>query len=146
MPRAAATPAGGGHPAAELGLPADGPGSVAPMGRRVVAFGLDALSGVLIGGLVVVFLGDVEPLQRALVNNACFAAQVMVLQALTGQSLGMRALGVRVHRPSSAGGVPGFGPAAVRTALLMLLLPAVVLDRAGRGLHDRAAGTVVVRA
>jgi uncharacterized RDD family membrane protein YckC len=37
-------------------------------------------------------------------------------------------------------------PAALRTALLMLLIPALISDRDGRGLHDRAAGTVVVRA
>jgi hypothetical protein len=34
---------------------------------------------------------------------------------------------------------------AVRTALLVLLVPAVVIDRNNRGLHDRAAGIVVVR-
>jgi len=30
-------------------------------------------------------------------------------------------------------------------ALLVLLVPALVMDRDGRGLHDRAAGAVVVR-
>jgi uncharacterized RDD family membrane protein YckC len=30
--------------------------------------------------------------------------------------------------------------------LLCLLIPALIWDRVGRGLHDRAAGTVVVRA
>ena len=132
---------------AELGLPASGPGSVASVGSRVVAFVLDVLSGVAIGGgVVAVFLGDVTELERGLVHNAAFALQVAVLQALTGQSLGMRLVGIRVLRPASPGGVPGFLPAAVRTALLMMLIPALVYDRAGRGLHDRAAGTVVVRA
>ena len=37
-------------------------------------------------------------------------------------------------------------PVALRTALLLLLVPALITDRDGRGLHDRAAGTVVVRA
>ena len=36
-------------------------------------------------------------------------------------------------------------PALVRTALLCLVLPAVVYDRDQRGLHDRAAATVLVR-
>jgi uncharacterized RDD family membrane protein YckC len=36
-------------------------------------------------------------------------------------------------------------PTAVRTALLALFLPAVVTDRDGRGLHDLAAKTVVLR-
>jgi hypothetical protein len=33
----------------------------------------------------------------------------------------------------------------VRTALLCLVIPAIVVDRDGRGLHDRAAASVVVR-
>ena len=135
------------HRGAELGLPATGPGSPASVGARVVAFVLDAVSGVLIGGLLIaVFVPDVTELERGLVHNAAFALQVTLLQALTGQSLGMRLTGVRVLRPASPDGVPGFLPALVRTALLMLLVPALVYDRAGRGLHDRAAGTVVVRA
>jgi uncharacterized RDD family membrane protein YckC len=34
----------------------------------------------------------------------------------------------------------------VRTVLLFLLIPAVVVDKDGRGLHDRFTGTAVVRA
>ena len=34
--------------------------------------------------------------------------------------------------------------AVLRTALLLLLIPALIWDRDGRGLHDRAAGTAVV--
>jgi len=130
----------------DLGLPADGPGSVASVGARVVAFVLDVAAGALIGGLLNVFVADPEPLQRSLAANGAFAVQVAVLTALTGQTLGMRLVGLRVLRPASGDGVPGFLPALVRTALLMLVLPAVVFDRDGRGLHDRAAGTVVVRA
>jgi uncharacterized RDD family membrane protein YckC len=33
----------------------------------------------------------------------------------------------------------------VRTALLCLFLPATFWDHDGRGLHDKAAGTVIVR-
>ena len=40
----------------------------------------------------------------------------------------------------------GLPRAALRTLLLCLLIPALIWDRAGRGLHDKAAGTVVVRA
>ena len=130
----------------DLGLPADGPGSVASLGARVVAFVLDVAAGALIGGLLNVFVADPEPLQRSLAANGAFAVQVAVLTALTGQTLGMRLVGLRVLRPASGDGVLGFLPALVRTALLMLVLPAVVFDRDGRGLHDRAAGTVVVRA
>ncbi|PZP04804.1 MAG: RDD family protein, partial [Dermacoccus nishinomiyaensis] len=34
---------------------------------------------------------------------------------------------------------------AVRTVLLCLAIPAVVTDSSGRGLHDKLAGTVIVR-
>jgi uncharacterized RDD family membrane protein YckC len=71
---------------------------------------------------------------------------VILLQSLTGQSIGMRLVGIRVARLASLDAPPGFLPAAIRTALIFLVIPAVVLDRDGRGLHDKAAGTVVLRA
>ena len=128
-----------------LGLPLDGPGSVASVLQRVLAFLLDLVVGVLIGGVVVLFLAEVSPLQRSLANNVAFAAQMVVLQALTGQSMGMRLVGVRVRRLDGEGGI-GLLTALLRTALLALLVPALVYDRDKRGLHDRAARTVVVRA
>ena len=132
-------------PGVRLGLPADGPGSAASVGARLLAFLVDVVAGVAIGGLVVLFLGEVTPQQRGLANNVAFAVQMVVLQALTGQSLGMRLLGVRVRRLSHDGPV-GLLPVLLRTALLVLLIPALVYDRDRRGLHDRAAGTIVVTA
>lgn len=128
-----------------LGLPPAGAGSVASVLQRLLAFLLDLAAGVLIGGVVVLFLPDVSPLQRSLANNVAFAAQVVVLQALTGQSMGMRLVGIRVRRLREDGPI-GVLPALLRTALLALLVPPLVYDRDKRGLHDRAAGTVVVRA
>ena len=37
------------------------------------------------------------------------------------------------------------GRAVARTVLLVMLLPAVIWDRDGRGLHDRLTDTAVVR-
>jgi uncharacterized RDD family membrane protein YckC len=132
-------------PGTRLGLPPQGPGSVASVLQRLLAFALDLAVGVLIGGVVVLFLADVSPLQRGLANNLAFAAQVVVLQALTGQSMGMRLVSVRV-RPLDGDGPLGLLTALLRTALLVLLVPALIYDRDKRGLHDRAARTVVVRA
>jgi len=129
-----------------LGLPPEGLGSVATTGSRVAAFIVDLLAGGLIGGLVNVFVADPTPLQRTLAGNGAFALQVLLLTALTGQSLGMKLVGIRVVRVSSPSGAPGFLPSAVRLALLLLLVPALVFDRDGRGLHDKAAGTVVLKA
>jgi uncharacterized RDD family membrane protein YckC len=128
-----------------LGLPASGPGAAATVLQRLFAFLLDLAAGVLIGGVVVLFLGEVSPTQRGLANNAAFALQVVVLQALTGQSMGMRLVGIRVRRLAGDGPL-GLLTALLRTALLVLLIPPLVYDRDKRGLHDRAAGTVVVRA
>ena len=46
---------------------------------------------------------------------------------------------------SPRGGAPGFVSVLARTFLLCLAVPALVWDRDQRGLHDRAANTVVVR-
>lgn len=129
-----------------LGLPSEGRGSVATTGSRVAAFVVDILAGGLIGGLVNAFVTDPTPLQRSLAGNGAFALQVLLLTALTGQSIGMKLVGIRVVRLADRDGALGFLPAAVRLALLCLLLPALIFDRDGRGLHDKAAGTVVVKA
>ncbi len=135
----------GGWRGRRWGLPPEGPGAVATTGSRVAAFVLDVLFSALIGGLVNGLLVDPTATQRSLVVNAAFAVQVLLLTALTGQSLGKRVLGIRVARLSDLDRPPGFLPAAIHTALVMLVLPAVFVDRDGRGLHDRAAGTLVVR-
>ena len=44
-----------------------------------------------------------------------------------------------------AGRPAGFARAAVRALLLCLVIPAVVFDPDQRGLHDRAAETILVR-
>ena len=129
-----------------LGLPPEGPGSLATTGSRVAAFLVALMAGGLLGGLVNSFVADPTPLQRTLAGNGAFALEVLVLTALTGQSLGMKLIGIRVARLADPAGAPGFLPAAVRLALLCLLLPALVFDRDGRGLHDKAAGTAVLRA
>ncbi len=39
----------------------------------------------------------------------------------------------------------GLGWALVRTILLLIVVPALITDRDLRGLHDRAANTIVIR-
>jgi hypothetical protein len=39
----------------------------------------------------------------------------------------------------------GFGAAVIRTVLLCLLIPPLVYNTDNRGLHDRAANTIVLR-
>lgn len=118
-----------------LGLPPDGPGSLASFGRRLAALTLDWLACVLIA--------------RAFADDAwlplvVFAAENVLLLSTLGATFGMRLLGIRVVRLGSPGPVPP-QYALVRTLLLALVIPATVWDRDGRGLHDRAAGTGVLR-
>ncbi|WP_062466532.1 RDD family protein [Demequina maris] len=75
---------------------------------------------------------------------AVWAVQHLLLVATLGTTIGHRLMGVRVVREDGALAV-GFGKAAIRTGLLALVIPAVVWGPDGRGLHDRLAGTRVVR-
>ena len=124
---------------ARLGLPADGPGSVATLIRRSAAFAVDAIGSALIAGL---FTAPELPRNWSLL---VFVVVYVVFTAAFGQTPGMRLLRLRVVRLDT-GGPLGVPRAVVRTALLVLLVPALLSDRDSRGLHDKAAGAVVVNA
>jgi uncharacterized RDD family membrane protein YckC len=143
----AARPADDGSwPGRGLGLPPEGPGSAATTGARVVAFLVDVVVGALIGALVNAVVANPDPLVRSLGTNGAFAVQYIVLTALTGQTIGMRLVGLRVVHLPAPQRPPGLLPAALRTALIMLVVPVLITDRDRRGLQDKAARTVVVRA
>jgi uncharacterized RDD family membrane protein YckC len=77
---------------------------------------------------------------------AIFALMNLLLVSTTGHTIGHRLLGLQVRALRSGPDEPvGFARGAIRTLLLCLVIPAVVGDADGRGLHDRAAGTVIVR-
>jgi uncharacterized RDD family membrane protein YckC len=109
------------------------------IGRRLGAFLLDCLVSVPIGYLFVPHPG----LANNLVATGAFFVQRVVLTATTGHSLGQRAVGIAVRRLD--GKPVGFGAALMRTVLLVVSVPVFFVDQAGRGMHDRAAGTVLVR-
>jgi uncharacterized RDD family membrane protein YckC len=130
------------YPGKGLGLPEHGPMSVASMGRRVLALFADWLLCMLIAYWVT---------GSQFWTIAVFAVEVYLLTAMAGITVGKRLLGIRVIR---AHGGPGGGPdaapvgfrwALVRTLLLLAVVPPLLSDRDLRGLHDRAADTVVVR-
>ena len=74
---------------------------------------------------------------------AVFAVEVYVLTATTGFTVGKRLVGIRTIRTN--GGLVGFWWALVRTAILLTVVPPLLTDRDLRGLHDRAADTIVIR-
>ncbi len=130
--------AGAGYPGARLGLPADGVGSVAPMGRRVAAFLLD----IVLSALVAWWITAPEPPRNT--SLLIWAAVTVLTVAAFGITPGQAALGIRVV-PVRAGGTFVGLWAVPRTALIFLIVPPLLLDGDGRGLHDRLCRTVVLR-
>lgn len=135
------------YPGKRLGLPETGPGSIARLGRRIVALLLDYTAATVVA---MTFFGY-DPLAlpgeaglRHFTPMLVFAAMQIVFIPTLGASPGHRVLGMRLQR--LGGGWPGLWRPLVRTVLLLLVIPAVVWDIDHRALHDKAAGTVLVRA
>jgi len=124
-----------GYPGQRLGLPEQGRGSVARPGRRLAAIAVDWIGCLLVSGGF--FGGD------AWATLGVFAVLHVLTVGTIGASPGHALLGLRLSRLD--GRWPGPLPALVRTVLLCLVVPAVVYDRDQRGLHDRAARTVLLR-
>jgi hypothetical protein len=109
-----------------LGLPESGPGSLAPQGRRLGALAVDWAVAYL---ATAAFGWHPSSAQGQWGTIAIFAAEHLVLLSTLGYTIGKRLFGLRVGR---LGG------------LLLLVVPAVIWDRDGRGLHDRLMRTVEV--
>ena len=141
------------YPGKGFGLPEHGPMAVAAMGRRFLALLADWLLCLLI------VVGLTHPHYWVTVHGQkhltsayqttqswtllLFAFEIYVMTAMAGITVGKRLLGIRVIRTNGAR--VGFGWAAVRTLLLLTVVPPLLTDRDLRGLHDRASDTVVVR-
>ena len=137
------------YPGERLGLPRSGPGSVAEVGARIVAFLVDCLASGLVAAAVVAIFSHHSRSDAAshLPGNwslVAFAVDYVGGLLVAGRTLGMYLAGIRVVRVDPREPVRPLG-AIVRTVLLMLLVPALIWDRDRRGLHDRIAETVVVR-
>jgi uncharacterized RDD family membrane protein YckC len=146
MPGAAGGAAGGttgGHPGERFGLPASGVSSVAGFGRRAAALLVDWLLAYGIAALLTGpdALGDPN-LGWSVLGVWYLLTAVPV--AVFGASAGMTVLGIRVASIDSAP-VVGVPRALLRTALIALVLPPIFRDDDGRGWHDLATRTVVVR-
>ena len=115
---------------------------VASLGRRIVALFIDWFASLLLVRLLFSQL-PYGSLESAAATMAVFAAEVIVLTWLIGCSFGQRLVGIRVLRLD--GGRLDLWRVVVRTLLICLVIPAVVYDADGRGLHDRAVGSIAVR-
>jgi uncharacterized RDD family membrane protein YckC len=128
------------HRGARLGLPESGSGSMAGPGRRTVALFLDWLAAMIISGALIPYPTSQA---RPLLTLGIFAVQVWLFTWLWGASFGQRIMRLRVRALRGRVSVVG---AAVRTLLICVVIPPAIWDADGRGMHDRAAGTVVLNA
>ncbi|CAM5783393.1 RDD family protein [Cellulomonas persica] len=145
------------------------PGSVAPVGRRVAAFAIDAAGLMLLGGIGVVIMlatsGEPEVSPSSVASS--FVPSVLVglggialwiSESITGATLGGALLGIRTVSAQTG------RPAGLLRILLRQLVVSLgyvvcfvgewlvvssgVFDKspAQRGWHDKAAGTIVLLA
>lgn len=119
-----------------IGLPADGPGSVAPVARRFGSLVLDWAVCALVSWAFLNYDEIAILVLFALVNIV-----MLTMFGCTGGQLlcRVRVVPVRGHMPMLV-------RAVIRTAMLVLVIPAVVWNRDLQPMHDVVAGTAVVRA
>lgn len=148
----------------ELGLPREGVGSLVSMMRRIAALMVDWF--ISLGLAAVIFrpnpdkliaqmdipAGQQPPPNFAVIIGALSTPTLLVwfiigVAAVTlfGFTPGQYFLKERVARIDAAAPV-GFVRALVRQILIVFVVPALFTDGDGRGMHDRATGTALVRA
>ena len=138
-PEPAAT---GGYPGERLGLPRQGPGSQAKLGRRLAALIVDWLIAYGLAGLA---------LAGGLLTMRYLSTTVLVIWFVLGVAFvrlfsftpGQYLLGLRVASVDNRLHV-GTGRAAVRGLLIALVIPALFTDSDSRGFQDRLTATAVV--
>jgi uncharacterized RDD family membrane protein YckC len=128
-------PAGNLWPGWRIGRPQEGRGSVARPGRRIAAICIDLALCAIISW--VFFFGE------QFASVAIFALEQIVFLVTLGGGIGHLLLGLRLV--TLKGAHCGVWRPILRTALLCVLIPALIWDRDQRGLHDVFAGTVLVR-
>lgn len=126
-----------GYPGEGLGRPQAGPGSIPTLLRRVGGLCLD-------WGIAVALAWALLPYEwvNAGITGIWFLLTFLAV-GFMGHSVGHLILGMQVQ---TLDGRPiGFARAFVRTALIALVIPALIMDRDQRGLNDRMIGTLLVR-
>jgi uncharacterized RDD family membrane protein YckC len=123
------------------GAPSSGPSSIAGFGSRLLAFFVDA---VLANIVALVVVGTRQDESRGLVVLVAFLLIELLFVSFVGQTPGMRVAGIGVVRERDSGKAR-FRWVLLRTALIATIVPALFTDSTGRAMHDRAAGTVMIR-
>ena len=127
-------------PGRRLGLPEEGPRSIARLGRRIGGLAIDW--AISYGLAWLIFHGRDLTVSSWFVL-AAFAVITIVFELFLLGSPGHLLLRMRVV-PVRGGRLAPWQP-IVRTLLVCIVIPALIPDQDQRGLHDRAAGTILVR-
>lgn len=121
-----------------IGLPESGSGSLATMPRRIGAIVVDWGIALLISHA---FFGD-----NSWATLFIFGGMQFLLVGTVGYSFGHRLFGMQVVTlGGSKKGYVGLYKSFIRALLLCLVIPVSIWDADNRGLHDKAAGTVLIR-
>ena len=107
---------------------------IASTWRRAQAITIDWIGSLFVAGLL---------LDRSW-TLLFFFFQVAILTALTGASAGQRLRGIRIIDVNTLQNIAPLG-ALIRTSLILLVIPAVIQTKQGRGLHDLATKSAAVR-
>jgi uncharacterized RDD family membrane protein YckC len=113
------------------------------LGRRMSALMVDWLACYFIVAASAGGIGQMAP-NRSWTVLALFFAEIAILSALQGASLGHRIFGIKILRFSDGGAITPL-QALIRSALLITVIFAITFDENGRGLHERFSGTVLTR-
>ena len=126
-----------------LGLPKNGPGSIARFGRRVAALCVDWILAYGLAALAMTLgIGSINTLSTAVL--VVWLALGVISVRLFGFTPGQLVLGLQVVSVDARAHV-GSGRALIRGLLVALVIPALFTDSDLRGLHDLATKTAVVR-
>ena len=119
-----------------------GENSYASVARRLGALAIDWFASLGIAVLVFREFPYGTP-ESMLPTTVIFYVEIVVFTFLLGSSCGQKLLRMRVV--NLYGGRLSLWRIILRTALIILVIPALVMDPDGRGLHDRIVGSRVIR-
>ena len=133
-----------------MGLPQSGQGALAPLGTRFGALLVDWFLAYGAVGLIVTLGGPQLLGGDSLASVSSWAVPLIwgiagvVCVWLFAQTPGQALLGIGTARIDADERV-GLPRAVVRVLFIFFLLPPLIQDEDGRGMHDRATGTALIR-
>ena len=119
-----------------------GENSYASVGRRLGGLAIDWFASAGIAVLAFRQFAYGTP-GSMLANTAVFYVEIVLFTFLISCSFGQKLLSMRVVNLN--GGRLSLWRIMLRTLLILLVIPALVMDSDGRGLHDRIVGSRVIR-